>query len=196
LYFILFGEEGRCKHKGPCPHAGECWLWNTNRRTAAKIQATTGPRTIMRTRVTGKSLVSAVSYQGAWLGCQPRKAGIPSLHSWQAEVQMLGSPGWGMEWATTGMHPVWVVQGTHNCHTQMFWLSLSWGFPVYYFCVFSQWHSCQRVMGCQVWLLPVWYEETSSDGKCHFLGSDVHTRHQQLMLFHWPCLLLEQARKC
>lgn len=61
-------------------------------------------------------------------------------------------------------------------------------FPVYYFCVSRQQHFCQMVMGCQVRLLSGWCEETSADGRCHFLGLDVHTRHQQLMPLHWPCL--------
>lgn len=93
----------------------------------------------------------------------------------------------GLRKGVSNSQPV-LVLATHSCHTQMFWLSLCWGFSVYYFCVSQQRRSCQMVMGCQVRLLPVWCEETGTDGRCHFLGSDVHTSHQRLMLLHWACL--------
>lgn len=115
-------------------------------------------------------------------------SGLSFPYSWQDKMQMLGTPNGGIGWATTNMCLVWVVQATYICHTQMFWLSLCWDFPVYYFCVSRLWHSCQMVMGCQVRLLPMWSEETSTDGRCHFLGLDVHAHHWQLMPLCWPWL--------
>lgn len=118
----------------------------------------------------------------------------PSLpHLQQGKMQILDAPKGGIGWSKTNLCLAWVVKATYICHTQMFWLSLCWEFSVYYFRVSRQGHFCRMVMGCQVRLLPMWSEETSADGRCHFLGSDVHTHHWQLMPLCWPWRATESS---